>query len=727
MIKNPISDFFSSYFKLLLFLPYFFSVNKLLFTLFYPWKKTAVFSNGRYKSESFISDLIFNLISILLGFLIRLTVLIIYGLVQFIVLLFLPVFFVLYLILFACYNIQELINPYAKRILKLKKEFLKLRVLETKHLQAGDDWFDIYLKHKHNYHHHTWLNWFFKLKPIAVDWDHGYVPTIEKYAEELTKRTFVANLTEIIDRENELNSLTLSLLNDQGSNTIILGENGVGKHSLIYAMVKKIYNNECKNRLDDYRVFKLNLTNLLNSSNLLENTKTIEKIIKEAEYAGNIILVIDDLFDYFDNKLFNISSIINSLLESKSLHIITTLESYRYLEIKQRYSLIDKVFTTINLQPVTKDQAKTIMLNKCFYYEDKYNIIFTYEAVCSIVDSADYYITDIPFPEKLFKFTEELISFALKNTVKIIKPETIENFIKTQDNTALIFQNIKRKLIHIESTLNKKILYQTQAVKDLSFALKKAALNLGKNKKPFGSFLLLGPTGVGKTHTAKTIAEVFFGSPDKIVRLDMTTVNHPSYILGNKEANIQSDLEIKLRTNKYNVLLLDEFEKTNKEIQELFMTVLDEGYLTTDFGEKIHFRFSFIIATSNALADQIDETTDKNSFIQRLIDNKIFSPELLNRFDGIILYKPLPKEIIIQIAKNKVAKIIRAYEEKQKIKIKFDINQIDWDNLFSNTNYKKFGAREVERVIAEKVEKRIIDAILAKANEGSAFAQKQKT
>ncbi|GIW62641.1 MAG: ATPase AAA [Patescibacteria group bacterium] len=723
MIKDYFFDFFKTYFKLLLFLPYFFSVNKLLFTLFYPWKKTSGFLNKKYKDKDLLSNLIFDLSSRSLGFVIRSTVLLIFSIVLFLVLLFFPVFFTLHLILFILYSIKELINPYSKRLLKLKKEFLKQRILQPENIKAGDDWFDIFLKHNHRYHHHYWLEFIFKLKPIAKDWDKGYTPTIEKYSQELTNNKFLSQLTEILDREDELNLLKTTLLKDYGGNTIILGESGVGKHSLVYALAKNIYDNECKNRLDDYRIFRLNLTEFLNySSDMLQNTKLLKKIIYEAEYAGNIILFIEDLFDYIDNKLFNLNNIIYQLIQSNYVHIITILEPYAYLDLKQRFNNIDKTFQIVNLKPVSKTQAKEILLNKCFYYEQKYKVTFTYEAICSIIDKSDYLITDIPFPEKIFKLTDELISFVLKNKIKLIRPETITEFLKIKSDIPFNLTNeIKQKLLNIDKILNKKILYQQSAVSNISLALKKAVLNIGKNKKPLASFLLLGPTGVGKTHTAKTIAEIFFGSSDKLIRLDMNAVPSATYLLGDKKANIQSELELKLENNKYNVLLLDEFEKANREIQELFMTILDEGYLTTSFGKKLEFRFSFIIATSNALADQIDETVDKNAFIQKLIDAKIFSPELLNRFDDIILYKPLPKQIIIEIAKHKTQDLITSYEKKHNIKIKFDINQLDWDNIFSETNYKKFGAREVDRVISEIIESKIIDAILKKLNEAQPY------
>jgi ATP-dependent Clp protease ATP-binding subunit ClpA len=234
-----------------------------------------------------------------------------------------------------------------------------------------------------------------------------------------------------------------------------------------------------------------------------------------------------------------------------------------------------------------------------------------------------------------------------------------------------------------------------------------------------GSFLFLGPTGVGKTETAKALAEIYFGSEEKMIRLDMSEFQNLSdipRILG--EPGEEGLLTTPVRERPFSLILLDEFEKAHPKILNLFLQVFDEGYLTDGMGRKVNFKNTIIIATSNAGAEiiwqKLRETQKleiiKEDLLSYLIQNKIFNPELLNRFDGVIIFRPLTKENLLKIAELLLKKIQKQLKEKE---IDFVITEPLKEKIVELSYDPKFGAREMQRVIQEKVGNVLAGAILS--------------
>ncbi len=286
-------------------------------------------------------------------------------------------------------------------------------------------------------------------------------------------------------------------------------------------------------------------------------------------------------------------------------------------------------------------------------------------------------------------------------------------------------QTIRQKLLHLEELLEAKILGQTAALKQISASLRRAFVLIGKRKKPLATFLFLGPTGVGKTETSKVISDVIFGDESKLLRFDMSLYQSKddiAQLIGSIETLNPGLLTNAIRENPYGVLLIDEIEKAHKDLLNIFLTVLDEGYFTDGFGQRVDCKNLIIIATSNAGSEDIHQLLLKQTLAQEadksgsdvvidyLIEKRYFSPEFLNRFDGIIAYKPLAEENAMVIAHKVIEDLKKQMYELHHIHI--DITDSTLEELIKNGYNAAFGVRNLERIIRQHVEDKIARLIL---------------
>ncbi len=249
----------------------------------------------------------------------------------------------------------------------------------------------------------------------------------------------------------------------------------------------------------------------------------------------------------------------------------------------------------------------------------------------------------------------------------------------------------------------------------------RARIGMSNSTKPIGSFLFLGPTGVGKTESAKALAEAYFGDEKRMIRLDMSEYQKAESLdrlLGSVEINMTGQLANKVKENPYSLLLLDEIEKAHPEILNLFLQILDEGWLTDAFGKKINFRNLIIIATSNAGSDFIKEAVDANmdpeelqgKLVDYTIKEGIFRPEFLNRFEGVIFFHPLEKQETMKVAALQLEKYADRLRKEENINIQFDPQIV---NFVIDKGYeRKFGARSIDRFIQDKIGDKIVKKII---------------
>lgn len=727
-LKRGASNFFTGLFNFFIFLPYFFSVLQLLRTLFNPWKNLITNkTKPGFSFEEWASRIGFNLISRSIGFIMRAGVVAAYFVTVILFVLMLPVFIIGYFLLTPfLYFIFLFRKTKEEKKAILKKWFMKTHLLEQESIEKVERWFEIYYLIKIKKSSWWQISSLFSALPLARDWSVGYTPTLDKYSDELT--TAKAHFKNLINREKEIKQIEGILSKTGKANVLIVGEEGVGKHTIIEGLAKRIFEGGVNQALAYKRIIKLDLEKILSeSADISQKEEILKTLLKEAEAAKNIIILIDDFDKYISGAegRINLTTAINSFASSADLQFIGITSPFFYQKIIFPNEKMNRAFEKVDVFEIKVQEAEEILLRIAFEFEDRFRLIIPYETICEVIQKSSFYITYIPFPEKAIELLDEACVYttqsAKKTDSKIVTPEIVDAVLTQKTHVPVrLNQSMKDKLLNLEALLKNRIVFQDEPIEKLSSAMRKSFTLASSRKKPLASFLFLGPTGVGKTETAKTLSEAFFGSLEHLIRFDMSfyqTKNDIANLIGSADAKNPGILTTAVREKPYGVLLLDEIEKAHSDLLNIFLTVLDEGYFIDGYGKRVDCKNIIIIATSNAGSDFIFQkigTTSGLSLQEQLIDylikNKSFTPEFLNRFDGVIIYRVLSKEAIIKIAKKMLVKI--AGEIYRSYKIKITISNEFFESLIQKGYNPQFGARNMERVIRDEVEDKIAQLIL---------------
>ena len=340
------------------------------------------------------------------------------------------------------------------------------------------------------------------------------------------------------------------------------------------------------------------------------------------------------------------------------------------------------------------------------------------------MSAAGSFIQNVPFPEKAISLLSEVLSYVSSHALigNVVTQDHVTEVISKKTGIPLgrIEGEEKAKLLNMEELLHNRIIGQDQAVKHVAAALRRIRSGITERKRPIGTFLFLGPTGVGKTETAKALAAVYFGSDERMIRLDMTEYQEAASInrlIGNADTAAEAQFANAIRENPFSLVVLDELEKAHPNVMNLFLQILDEGRLTDAFEKKVSFKNTIIIATSNAGAEFIREyvKTGQNlssiatRLLEHLMKSSIFKPEFLNRFDATIVFSPLTMDEVKQIAALMLRGLAARLENKGYV--------VTMEDALADEAAKRgfdqiFGARELRRFIQEKLENVIADRII---------------
>jgi len=569
-----------------------------------------------------------------------------------------------------------------------------------------------------------WWNYenLLRVESLGSDWTAGYTPTLDSFSIDWTAIVKRRGFEDVVGHKEKVSQLERILSKKNAGNALIIGDPGVGKKNIIHGLIRKSIINRSAKEVNGNRFVELDIVSLSASVTSFEQMeKILDQCFKEVIHARNVILIINDFHDFLGGKtkagIVDVSGLIGNYLYSPYFKTIC-LTSYSGLHkyIEKKPSILAE-FQKIEVEEMSKDDTIKVLEKKVFGVEADNKKFIPFNSLKEIVEICEKYIFDFPFPQKAINILEET---ALLKDSKVVMPEDVHSLVseKTQMPIGKIKSQEKEVLLDLESILHKRVVGQEEAIREISSALRRARTGVQTGKGPMGSFLFLGPTGVGKTETAKALAETYFKSEEKIVRLDMSEfqrIEDIERILGSEKQ--EGILTTQVKENPFSLVLLDEIEKSHPNILNLFLQVLDEGYLNDYTGRKISFNNSIIIATSNAgyktILKALDEDKEmpeiKKELLADIFEKGLFRPEFINRFDGVVVFKSLNKENLHQIAGLQLDKLNKNLYSKR---IKLIITEELKSKIVELSYNPTFGAREMKRIVQDKVENALARELL---------------
>lgn len=559
---------------------------------------------------------------------------------------------------------------------------------------------------------------------IAEEWVYGWTLETQKYMLDLSHE-FLSEKVEPMGRKTEYQQITEALY--KGESVILVGDAGSGKESAVKEMAIESFMGRLKDNLYHQKIFQLMIDSFMaGAQNQGELEARFSALVAEVAHSGNVIIYIPELQNILGSSSFHldISGALMPYLQKKTIRIIATVTPTAYKQfIEPMHAFLDN-FAVINFGEPERDEILNMLFRKASSIEAKDGVILTYKAIVSASDYANRYSKEKVLPGSAVTLLEDTSNVAKIANKKFVEEQDVLNQIEKKIKVPIgqpkpMERNL---LLSLENEIHKRVVDQEEAVFAIAEAMRRLRTGLQSSEKPI-SFLFLGPTGVGKTETAKALAQVYFGEKARFIRLDMSEFageEGEKRLLGSGpgEGDEKGQLTEPVYDNPNSLVLLDEFEKADQKILNLFLQVLDDGRLTDNKGKTVTFANCIIIATSNAASEFIREEIGKGvvidkSFQENLINfletKGIFKPELLNRFDDIVTFKPLGQAEIVQIVKLLLKEVINKLA-KEDVAVYFDDKIIA--KIVSEGFNKDFGARPLRRFIQDKIEDLIAQEML---------------
>ena len=605
---------------------------------------------------------------------------------------------------------------------------------------------------------------------------------LEEFGINITEIARRGDIDPVIGRDQEIRRVIEILNRRTKNNPVLIGEPGVGKTAVVEGLAQKIVDNDVPQKLQGKEVIRLDVVSLVQGTGIRgQFEERMQKLMDEIRNRSDVILFIDEIHEIVgagsagDGNM-DAGNILKPALSRGELQLVgaTTLNEYRIIE---KDAALERRMQPVKVDEPTVEETITILKGIQKKYEDYHHVRYTDEAVEAAAILSNRYIQDRFLPDKAIDLLDESGS-KMNLTLNFVDPKEIDKRLieaenlKTQatrdedyekaayfrdqiakykemqnakideQDTPIISEkeieaiveqktnipvgDLKEKeqsqLIHLASDLKSHVIGQDDAVDKIAKAIRRNRVGLGSPNRPIGSFLFVGPTGVGKTELSKQLAIELFGSADSMIRFDMSEymekhsvaklVGAPPGYVGYEEAG---QLTERVRRNPYSLILLDEVEKAHPDVMHMFLQVLDDGRLTDGQGRTVSFKDTIIIMTSNAGTGKVEASVGfgaaregrTNSVLGEL--GNFFSPEFMNRFDGIIEFKPLSKDNLLQIVDLMLEDVNNRLASND---IHLDVTAKVKEKLVDLGYDPKMGARPLRRTIQDYIEDAITDYYL---------------
>ena len=610
---------------------------------------------------------------------------------------------------------------------------------------------------------------------------------LEEFGINVTEIARRGDIDPVIGRDDEIIRVIEILNRRTKNNPVLIGEPGVGKTAVVEGLAQKIVDGDVPHKLQGKQVIRLDVVSLVQGTGIRgQFEERMQKLMEEIRKREDIILFIDEIHEIVgagsagDGNM-DAGNILKPALARGELQLVgaTTLNEYRIIE---KDAALERRMQPVKVDEPTVEETITILKGIQKKYEDYHHVQYTDAAIEAAATLSNRYIQDRFLPDKAIDLLDEAGS-KMNLTLNFVDPKVIdqrlieaenlksqatreEDFEKaayfrdqiakykemqkkkvTDQDTPIISEktiehiieqktnipvgDLKEKeqsqLIHLAEDLKSHVIGQDDAVDKIAKAIRRNRVGLGTPNRPIGSFLFVGPTGVGKTELSKQLAIELFGSADSMIRFDMSEymekhsvaklIGAPPGYVGYDEAG---QLTEKVRRNPYSLILLDEVEKAHPDVMHMFLQVLDDGRLTDGQGRTVSFKDAIIIMTSNAGTGKAEASVGfgaaregrTNSVLGEL--GNFFSPEFMNRFDGIIEFKALSKDNLLQIVELMLADVNKRLSSNN---IHLDVTDKVKEKLVDLGYDPKMGARPLRRTIQDYIEDAITDYYLENPSE----------
>lgn len=554
----------------------------------------------------------------------------------------------------------------------------------------------------------------------------GWTYETKKYTDNFTY--YALREKPLIDgHEAEFRSMLEGLLRIENNNVLLVGDIGAGKENLVRALAYHSFSGNLGVTLNHRRVYQLLVGPLTAGvTNRSDLEVRLQDIISEISHTDDVILYIPDFQNVLGGTSYNIdlSGALLPYLKSGYMPIVATMTTGTYKTFMERNPL-KEAFSTISLTEPENDIAIQMVLANAKNIEKKYHVIISFLAIKNAVEYADQFLQDAVLPGSAVSLLETVanavsldrnIPYFENTRSKMIIDDAVVKQVESTTHIAIGAPSRFEAdlLLHLEEILHRRVIGQHEAIIAIAEAMRRIRSGMKDEDRPI-SFLFLGPTGVGKTETAKALSSVYFGGEDHMIRLDMSEYTDETglkRLLGATpgEGDERGELTDKVHDNPASLILLDEFEKAHPDVHNIFLQVLDDGRLTDNKGITVSFRNCIIIATSNAGSEFIREEVEKgaiidNAFHQKLLEylqtKAIFRPELLNRFDDVVTFSPLGVQEVTQVVKLMLQDLRSRLSE---LDIVLVVDEQVVSKIAKEGFDRDFGARPLRRFIQDNLE-----------------------
>ena len=620
-------------------------------------------------------------------------------------------------------------------------------------------------------------------------------PTLDQFSRDMTMDARMGNLDPVIGREKEIERVLQILSRRMKNNPCMVGEPGVGKTAVAEGIAYLIAAGDVPDTVRDKRLLSLDLSSMVAGSKYRgEFEERIKKVIAEVKNAGNVILFVDELHTIIGaggaEGAIDASNILKPSLSRGEIQMIGATTRAEYRKYIEKDAALERRFQPVYVEEPTNEETVEILKGLRPAYEEHHHVEISDQALETAVSLSVRYISDRFLPDKAIDLMDEACSrkrlgfgkkakktLPLELEIQALSDD-LENLLeaggideaaellkkqrkleakldkmkqnKNAKNVVVDAEDIadvvsvwtkipvnklteqeSKRLERLEEELHKRVVGQNEAVDAVAKAIKRSRVGLKDPKRPVGSFLFLGPTGVGKTELSKALAEAVFGSEDALIRVDMSEymekhsvsklIGSPPGYVGFEEGGQLSE---KVRSNPYSVILFDEIEKAHSDVFNILLQVLDDGHITDSQGRKVDFKNTIIIMTSNTGAQRIidpkklgfvtasNADTEHEDMKKNVMDEvkQNFKPEFLNRIDDIIVFRALTEDDVRNISNLLLKELKQRVVSQMELQLKFGdaVKKL----IFEKGYDKKYGARPLKRAIQTNIEDELAEAVL---------------